>query len=100
MAAELADLGVNVLGINCGRSLEDNRKALAELHAATNLPIWFKPNAGLPIVDEEGRASYSISPDQMGAEVQAWLAGGAQIVGGCCGTSPEHLQAIAQAAKQ
>jgi 5-methyltetrahydrofolate--homocysteine methyltransferase len=99
MAAELEGLGVQVLGINCGRSLEDNRKALAELRAATSLPIWFKPNAGLPLVDEEGHASYSISPEQMGAEVPAWLAGGAQIVGGCCGTSPEHLKAIARAAK-
>ena len=48
--AESAD----VLGINCGKSLEDNLNALKELRAATDLPIWFKPNAGLPQVDAEG----------------------------------------------
>lgn len=99
MAAELEGLGVAMLGINCGRSLEDNRKALVELRAATDLPIWFKPNAGLPMVDEEGHAIYTITPEQMGADASSWLAGGAQIVGGCCGTSPEHLKAIAQAAR-
>ncbi len=96
MAAELADLGVDVLGINCGRSLEDNRKALAELRSATQLPIWFKPNAGLPVLDEAANPTYTISPEQMGAEVPLWLAAGAQIVGGCCGTSPAHLSAIAR----
>jgi 5-methyltetrahydrofolate--homocysteine methyltransferase len=99
MVAELADLGVNVLGINCGRSLEDNRKALVELRSATALPIWFKPNAGLPVLDEEANPTYTVSPEQMGAEAPAWVVAGAQIVGGCCGTSPAHLRAIARAIK-
>ena len=100
MASELAGLGVDVLGINCGRSLEDNRKALAELRSATQLPIWFKPNAGLPVLDEAANPTYTVSPEQMGAEVPLWIAAGAQVVGGCCGTSPEHLAAIARAAKE
>ncbi len=99
MAAELADLGVDVLGINCGRSLEDNFKALGELRSATRLPIWFKPNAGLPILDEEANPTYSVTPEKMGALAPTWVAAGAQIVGGCCGTSPAHLAAIAQAVK-
>ncbi len=99
MAAELADLGVDVLGINCGRSLEDNIKVLGELRSSTTLPIWFKPNAGLPVLDEEANPTYTISPEQMGAQVSTWISAGAQIVGGCCGTSPAHLAAIAQAAR-
>ena len=95
MAAELAELGVVALGINCGRSLEDNLTALQELREATTLPIWFKPNAGLPKVNAEGQAFYEVTPEQMGALVPGWLAAGAQIVGGCCGTSPEHLHQIA-----
>ena len=67
MASELADLGVDVLGINCGRSLEDNFKALVELRSATRLPIWFKPNAGLPILDEDANPTYSTTPEKMGA---------------------------------
>ena len=99
MAAELADLGVDVLGINCGRSLEDNYKVLGELRAATALPIWFKPNAGLPVLDEEANPTYTISPEQMGAQAASWVSAGAQVVGGCCGTSPAHLAAIAQAVR-
>jgi 5-methyltetrahydrofolate--homocysteine methyltransferase len=99
MAAELADMGVDVLGINCGRSLEDNFKALVELRSATQLPIWFKPNAGLPLLDENANPSYTITPAQMGEQVSAWLNAGAKIVGGCCGTSPAHLAAIAAVVK-
>jgi 5-methyltetrahydrofolate--homocysteine methyltransferase len=98
LAAELGDLDVTVLGINCGRSLPENLANLKELRASTDLPIWFKPNAGLPEVDAQGDPHYAITPEQMGALVPEWLAAGAQIVGGCCGTSPEHLRQIAQAA--
>ncbi len=98
VAVELGSLA-DVLGINCGRSLDDNFKALGELRAATNLPLWFKPNAGLPEVDDQGRSVYSVTPEDMGSRVPAWLQAGAQVVGGCCGTSPEHLGAIARAVK-
>jgi 5-methyltetrahydrofolate--homocysteine methyltransferase len=97
-AGELGGL-VDVLGINCGRSLDDNFKALQELRATTTLPIWFKPNAGLPQVDELGNSTYEVTPPQMGARTPEWLQAGAQVVGGCCGTSPEHLAAIAKSAK-
>jgi 5-methyltetrahydrofolate--homocysteine methyltransferase len=99
MAAELADSGADVFGINCGRSLEDNLKALGELRSATQLPIWFKPNAGLPVLDKDANPTYTVSPDQMGAQAPTWIAAGAQIVGGCCGTSPAHLAAIAKTVK-
>jgi 5-methyltetrahydrofolate--homocysteine methyltransferase len=95
MAAEIAPLGVVALGINCGRSLADNVKALQELKAAATLPLWFKPNAGLPKVDANGVASFDVTPELMGAAALEWAAAGAQVVGGCCGTSPEHLQQIA-----
>ncbi len=99
MAQELSALDVNVLGINCGRSLEENLKALEELRSAIELPLWFKPNAGLPQLDSEGRPVYELTPEAMGAQVPLWLAAGARVVGGCCGTSPEHLQCIAQHAR-
>jgi 5-methyltetrahydrofolate--homocysteine methyltransferase len=94
---ELAAEGIAAVGINCGRSLEDNFKALTELQAATDLPIWFKPNAGLPRTDEQGRLQYDVTPEMMAAQAPLWIAAGARLVGGCCGTSPEHLAAIAQA---
>ena len=101
MGRELAEMGLAAVGINCGKSLEDNLKALRELRQAITLPIWFKPNAGLPRASGvEGHATeYDITPDQMGAQVAGWIEAGARLVGGCCGTSPQHLGAIARAAK-
>jgi 5-methyltetrahydrofolate--homocysteine methyltransferase len=96
---ELSDLGLAALGINCGRSLEDNLKNLKDLRQATGLPIWFKPNAGLPRTDETGAMRYDVTPEMMGEHAAEWMDAGAQMVGGCCGTSPEHLQAIAAAVR-
>jgi 5-methyltetrahydrofolate--homocysteine methyltransferase len=100
MGKDLTEMGVAALGINCGRSLEDNYKALQELRAVTTLPLWFKPNAGLPHNDEAGNLVYDVTPEMMAAQVPQWITAGARLVGGCCGTSPEHLRAIAAAAKE
>lgn len=96
-ARALDTAGIDLIGINCGRSLEDNLNALHELRSVSTLPIWFKPNAGLPVVDELGNSVYQTTPQQMAAKTPAWTAAGAQVIGGCCGTSPEHLEAIARA---
>ena len=99
MAKAIAPLGVVALGVNCGRSLEDNLAVLQELKQNTDLPIWFKPNAGMPELDENNNPTYSVDPVSMGANVQKWIEAGARIIGGCCGNSPEHVQAIAKAVK-
>ncbi len=96
MAQTFAD-SVDVLGINCGRSLEDNLAVLIELRSVSGLPVWFKPNAGLPQVDADGQTTFSVTPEGMGAQVAAWIAAGASVVGGCCGNSPEHIRQIARA---
>jgi len=89
-----------LLGVNCGRSLGENLTALQELRLATSLPLWFKPNAGMPGTDTEGKTIYDIKPEEMGALVPQWIDAGAQVVGGCCGTSPQHLEAIARAVRE
>jgi len=94
---ELESLGADVVGINCGRSLEENLTALGQLRAHCSLPVWFKPNAGLPEVDGEGKARYRTTPEAMAVLVPAWIEAGARVVGGCCGTSPQHLEQIARA---
>ena len=99
MAKEFADAGADLLGINCGRSLEDNITALQELRQSTQLPLWFKPNAGLPRLDQNDQAIYDLIPEMMGEQTPLWIKLGASVVGGCCGTSPEHLNHIAKAAK-
>jgi 5-methyltetrahydrofolate--homocysteine methyltransferase len=99
-AKALESLPFEIFGINCGRSLEENLQNLVELMQGTTKPIWFKPNAGLPHIDASGKTSYDITPDEMGALVPSWLEAGAQIIGGCCGTSPTHLAAISSHAKK
>ena len=96
-AQTIGNLGVTALGINCGKSLDDNLNALKELADATDLPIWFKPNAGLPKLTGTGQPVYDVTPDIMASHVESWIASGAKIIGGCCGTSPEHLRSIADA---
>jgi len=99
MAEIFNEMTVDALGINCGKSLDDNLAVLKTLKENTSKPIWFKPNAGLPTSNPDGSTSYDVTPEQMGNQARTWLAEGARLVGGCCGTSPEHLAAIASAVK-
>jgi len=95
VAEEFKESAVCALGINCGKSLEDNLVALNDLARSTTLPIWFKPNAGLPKVSASGTAEYEVDPRTMAANVGAWIEAGARVIGGCCGTTPAHLKSIA-----
>jgi len=97
---ELEGLPVDVIGINCGRSLDENLQNLVELRQVTTKPIWFKPNAGLPHLDSTGITVYETTPELMGIHALSWFEAGAQIIGGCCGTSPEHLKEISQHVKK
>lgn len=99
MAEIFNELPVDALGINCGKSLEDNLSVLKTLQESTTKPIWFKPNAGLPTSNPDGSTSYDVTSQMMGAHVPTWIAAGARLIGGCCGTSPEHLAEIARAIK-
>jgi len=92
----LSSSGIQAIGINCGKGLDTNFEVLKELNSLTDLPIWFKPNAGAPETDGMGSIHYHITPDDMGQLAVQWVENGAKFVGGCCGTSPEHLGAIAR----
>jgi len=98
-AKEMEGLGISAIGINCGKSLDDNYIALSELSNATDIPIWFKPNAGLPHLDKSSQPAYDISPEKMAKNIPNWINAGARIIGGCCGTTPEHLKAMANIIK-
>jgi 5-methyltetrahydrofolate--homocysteine methyltransferase len=95
-------LDVAAIGANCGTTLENMDKIVQEYAAANSgLFIWAKPNAGLPsVVAATGQSVYSVSPEQMGAFAKRYVEIGARIVGGCCGSTPAHVRAIAQAVKQ
>ena len=92
--------GAVAVGANCGTTLENMEKIVQEYAtAAPGFPIWAKPNAGMPRTDENNNAIYDLTPEEMGAAALRNIAAGARIVGGCCGSSPEHVAGIANAVK-
>jgi 5-methyltetrahydrofolate--homocysteine methyltransferase len=97
VVAAVAPLGVAALGANCGRSLADTDAVVDELlAAASGVPLWIKPNAGVPRIVGD-TVVYDADPDMLAAHVRTYAEKGARIVGGCCGSTPEHIAAIARA---
>jgi 5-methyltetrahydrofolate--homocysteine methyltransferase len=92
-AEELTRIGADAIGANCGTGVEDYIPICASLAAATPLPVWIKPNAGLPEL-ENGEVVYRTTPSEFAANVPKLLEAGARFVGGCCGTIPEFIQAM------
>ncbi len=91
--------GAEIVGANCGTglSLEDYVKLAEQLVAAAgNATVIVQPNAGSPH-HENGRTVYHATPAEMAATASRLLAAGVRIVGGCCGTTPEHLAAMSRA---
>ena len=93
MSAMFEALGVDCLGINCGLGPEQIACIMEDLAAVSSIPIMAQPNAGLPqIVD--GKTVYDVNPEQFGEECEKIAAIGASVIGGCCGTTPEHIRAM------
>lgn len=93
VAAILEGLRVDAVGLNCGLGPDLMLPYVERLAAATALPIFVKPNAGLPkLVDGETR--FLVTPDDFAANVVKLVRAGARIVGGCCGTTSEHIAAV------
>ena len=100
-AAQAAvEAGAHIIGPNCGNGMEQMIEIVKELRAAApSTPILVHANAGLPR-NVDGVDIFPETPAEMAARVQAIVAAGANIVGGCCGTTPAHIQAIRQAVDQ
>ncbi len=93
VAGELAAGGADVVGANCGQGIEGYAAICRRLSAATDLPIWIKPNAGTPeMVD--GQIVYRTTPEDFGRHASAVLDAGASFLGGCCGAGPEFIKAL------
>jgi 5-methyltetrahydrofolate--homocysteine methyltransferase len=95
VAQGLSAAGADVVGSNCGQGIAGFVSICRRLHAATDRPIWIKPNAGLPEL-VEGRAVYRTTPEEFAAYLPALLEAGASFVGGCCGTTPEFIAALSR----
>ncbi len=97
VVAALVPLGITAIGANCGRSLDDTDAIVTQfVDAAPGLPLWVKPNAGVPKIVGDA-VVYEAGPEMLAEHVRAYVDKGASIVGGCCGSTPEHVAAIARA---
>ncbi|HBL17093.1 MAG TPA: methionine synthase [Elusimicrobia bacterium] len=96
-AAEgLAKAGADVVGSNCGNGIDNMVEIAREFLRSTRIPLLVQSNAGMPEM-RGGRAVYGETPELMASKVAALLEAGANIIGGCCGTTPAHIAAIRKA---
>ena len=96
MALTLTGLGVDALGFNCSLGPKELLPLIRELREWTALPLILKPNAGLP---DPATGEYSVTPEEFAGEMKEALALGVSALGGCCGTTPDFIRALASAIK-
>ena len=90
--------GASFIGANCGIGIDAYVKIARELAACGDaLPLWIKGNAGRPEMDADGSVHYRAGPEVFAQAVPELLAAGAHFIGGCCGSTPDHVRAVVQA---
>jgi methionine synthase I (cobalamin-dependent)/5,10-methylenetetrahydrofolate reductase len=94
--SRLTEWNVDVLGINCSVGPVAMLDAIERVRALTSLPLAAQPNAGMPR-SVEGRNIYLCSPEYMASYTRKFVAAGVQLIGGCCGTTPDHIRAMKSA---
>lgn len=92
-AVTLTSLGADVIGVNCSAGPRELRPVLQEFLRHTHLPVMIQPNAGLPRL-EDGETVYDVSPKEFAQWATLFLKDGVSILGGCCGTTPDHIRAL------
>ena len=100
MAEELIKAGADIIGANCGNGIADMVGITEEIRKVNKeIPVLIHANAGLPVYSN-GETIFRESPDQMAGFVKTLINSGANIIGGCCGTTPEHIHKLAQIVKK
>ena len=93
---KLVEWGADVIGCNCSVGPVAMLDAMERVRAATSLPLAAQPNAGIPR-SVDGRNIYLCSPEYMASYARKFVAAGVRLVGGCCGTTPEHIRVMKSA---
>jgi len=100
MMQELIPEGVDIIGANCGNGIEGMIQIVKEIRLCNSvIPVLVHANAGMPIYDD-GKTVFPESPMQTAGYVKEIIDAGVNIIGGCCGTTPEHIRQIARAARE
>jgi len=99
MAAAMLSAGSDIIGANCGNGMERMVEIVTQLRQATaDTPILVHANAGAP-VNVDGVDKFPETPQEMAQNAVAVVSAGANIIGGCCGTTPDHIRAVREAVK-
>ena len=88
----LQAMGAVAVGVNCSVGPDQLESVVRNMKAVAEIPIVAKPNAGLPYIDDNGNATYSMGPEEFAKNMKMLVKAGASIVGGCCGTTPEYIR--------
>ena len=96
----LQSLGVSAFGANCSTGPDKMIPLVKNMSKYANIPIICKPNAGLPELDENGNTVYNVTPEDFGKMMIDVVNAGASIVGGCCGTTPDHIAELVKATRE
>ncbi|MBO5241241.1 MAG: homocysteine S-methyltransferase family protein [Lachnospiraceae bacterium] len=87
----LQSLGADAVGVNCSTGPKEMAEVVSRMHDVAQVPVIAKPNAGLPALSADGKTVYDMDAESFGEQMKALAAAGATIMGGCCGTTPEHI---------
>ncbi len=89
--------GATAVGANCGELDPVNMAELVSMFKkSTSLPVIIQPNAGKPVLNDDGTTTFNMGPHEFADELIKCIDNGATLIGGCCGTTPEHIRVIAQ----
>lgn len=90
----LQALGADMVGLNCSVGPDVMVAAVQEMARVARVPISVQPNAGMPLLQPDGRTTFPLGPEAFAAYMPRLVAAGASLVGGCCGTTPEHIRRV------
>lgn len=94
-AAEILEaLGADAIGVNCSTGPDQLESVIRTLKNTCTLPIIAKPNAGMPKISDSGEAVYSMESGEFAQHMERLVEAGASLIGGCCGTTPEFIEAL------
>ncbi|WP_280345607.1 methionine synthase [Nocardia neocaledoniensis] len=95
----LEPLGIDMIGLNCATGPDEMSEHLRHLSRHAQIPVSVMPNAGLPVLGANG-AEYPLTPEELAAAMSGFVSEfGLSLVGGCCGTTPEHIRQVAEAVR-
>lgn len=94
--ATLQEMGAAAVGVNCSVGPDQLEAVVRTLAEAAAVPVIAKPNAGLPVIDELGRAVYTMGPRDFARHMAVLARAGASLLGGCCGSAPDYIRALAE----